>query len=651
MPMLSNALVVLAVCGGTLYLGYKVYGGFLTRYVFGFDDSRETPAHTRRDGVDFVPTHPAVLFGHHFASIAGLGPIVGPAIAVFWGWVPALIWVVLGCILIGGVHDTAALFASLRHRGRTLGDLTNDIIGPRARVIFLVIIFFLLALAMGVFALLMSKLFTDLSPQAVIPTFSLIVIAMVIGLLVYRRKWRLGAVTLLGVGLMFVTTMLGLELPVPLYRAFVDDPNFGPTVTAVDDPDFPQVHGIKATRALATAEYFDAHTDAHPEYAALAADVREARDHGMSAWTYILLAYALLASILPVWLLLQPRDYINSYQLYIGLVVLMLGVLVWHPQIVGHPFGAPTSLSGADRATVPGPWPFLFITVACGAISGFHNQVSSGTTARQIRRESDAKLIGYGAMLMEGLLAVIVVLVCVAGLSSAEFQQQYGAWQGLGGRALGAFLVGASHVVSKPFLPLFSESSHAAVETFCLNFVAVVVVSFAMTTLDSGTRLLRFNVEAIGKLANVKPLQNRYLASLIAVAAIGYFALMKIGGQPAGLVLWQLFGTTNQLLAVLGLLVAAVYLFQIRRPVVYLVLPMGVMLLSVTWAMTLNLRSYYHDYLAHRDIGNGSLLVVGAVLAVLTVWMVIEAVLAFLRGRGAAVSPSALAEPAGSSGS
>jgi len=645
MAVVTNALGITVLSVAILYLFYRVYGGFLARHVFGFDDSRKTPAHVHRDGVDFVPTHPAILFGHHFASIAGLGPIAGPAIAVYWGWVPAMLWVVFGCVLVGGVHDMATLFASLRHDGRTVGDLTYDIISSRARVLFLLIIVFLVALAMGTFALLMAQLFSDLSPQAVVPTFTLIGIAMGFGLMVYRRGWRLGPATIAGVVLMFAATFLGLELPVPMYRAFVTDPGVERIIETTEDPDLPQVHGIRATRAERAVHYFESRAAAGPEFAAMARDVRRARQRGLDAWTYILLAYAFFASVLPVWLLLQPRDYINSYQLYIALIVLLVGIAVWHPPIVGRPFGPPDPQTAAGDGA-PSPLPFLFITIACGAVSGFHNLVSSGTTARQIRCEGDAQLIGYGAMLTEGLLAVLVIMACVAGLSSAEFRQMYSSWKGLDGRALGAFLLGASHVVSQPFLPFFSEARHGAVQLFFYNFIAVVVVSFAMTTLDTATRLLRFNIEAIGRLSGLRVIQNRYVASGLAVIAIGYFALMKIGGKPAGLTLWQLFGTTNQLLAVLGLLVAGVYLFQLRRPVIYLLVPMVVMLVSVSWAMALKLREFYAGWRSSGDIGNLSLLVVGSVLAVMTVWMIVEAVRVFVRGRASLPAGARSAEPA-----
>jgi carbon starvation protein len=639
MSLLSNALTITLFSAAVLYISYKVYGTFLVKKVFGLDDKRPTPAVEQNDGMDFVPTKPQILFGHHFASIAGLGPILGPAIAVYWGWLPALIWVLVGCVLIGGVHDLAALFASIRHKASTIGGLTNDIMGPRARLLFLIIIFFLLALAMGVFAIQMAILFCDLSPQAIMPTFSLIMIAMVIGVMVYKLKWPLLPVTIIGVTLMFATTYVGLLLPVPLYRAFLGDSGAAQVIATTDHPDLPQVHGIRATRAQATVEYFQKRAAEDPKFQPMVEDVANARAQSTSTWVYLLLTYAFFASILPVWLLLQPRDYINCFQLYFGLALLVLGFAVWHPTINAPAFGGLPSAAG-DAA--PGVLPFLFITIACGAVSGFHNLVSSGTTARQIRRELDAKPIGYGAMLTEGFLAVLVILACTAGMSAGEYQNNYGHWGGLGDRSLGAFLAGAANVIAYPFFWMFQANQHATVIGFCKNLMAVIVVSFAMTTLDSATRLLRYNIEEIAKVAHIKPLRNRYLSSLVAVLAIGYFALIKIDGKPAGLTLWQLFGTTNQLLAALGLLVVSVYLYQLRRPTIYTLVPMCAMFISVGWAMSLKLMEFYQGWQDKGDGTNFSLMIVGGVVMVMAGWMVIEGIAAFLRERGrqaSAVAP------------
>lgn len=642
MSFLSNALTITVFSAAVLYLAYRVYGRFLMTRVFGLDDHRATPAVEQNDGMDFVPTRPQVLFGHHFASIAGLGPILGPAIAVYWGWLPALIWVLVGCVLIGGVHDLAALFASIRHKARTIGGLTDEIIGGRARVLFLIIIFFVLALAMGVFAIQMATLFNDLCPQAVLPTFSLILIAMVIGVLVYKFRWPLLRVTVVGIVLMFASTYAGLEVPVPMYRAFIGDSGAAEVIATTDHPDLPQVHGIRATRAASAVHFFETRAEEDSAFAPMAKDVAAARLQSQSSWVYILLVYAFLASILPVWLLLQPRDYINCFQLYFGLILLVAGFAIWRPGIHAPAFG---SLPSAANDTAPSVLPFLFITVACGAVSGFHNLVSSGTTARQIRRETDARPIGYGAMLTEGFLAVLVILACTAGLSSAEFQISHGQYGGLSERSLGAFLGGAANVIARPFLWMLQPESQPMLVTFCRNLIAVIVVSFAMTTLDSGTRLLRYNVEEISRLLRLKPLANRYVSSLVAVAAIGYFALIKIDGKPAGLTLWQLFGTSNQLLAALGLLVVSVYLYQLGRPIVYTLVPMCIMVISVGWAMTLKLGEFYHNWQAKGDMANFSLMIVGGMLAVMAVWLMIEGVGAFLRERNRHHSP-ALTSPA-----
>ncbi|HOQ84756.1 MAG TPA: carbon starvation protein A [Phycisphaerae bacterium] len=630
MSLLSNSLTVVLFSAAVLYLAYKVYGTFLVKRVFGLDDSRPTPAVEQNDGMDFVPTKPQILFGHHFASIAGLGPILGPAIAVYWGWLPALIWVLAGCVLIGGVHDLAALFASIRHKAQTIGGLTNEIMGPRARLLFLLIIFFLLALAMGVFAIQMAVLFNDLSPQAVVPTFSLIVIAMIIGIMVYKLRWPLLPVTIVGLTLMFAITYAGLEVPVLLYRLFIGESGAAEVIATTDHPDLPQVHGIRATRADAAVRFFKHRADEDPEFKAMAEDVAHARSKAQSTWVYILLAYAFFASILPVWLLLQPRDYINCFQLYFGLIALVLGIAVWRPEINAPALG---TLSSAAGDNAPGVLPFLFITIACGAVSGFHNLVSSGTTARQIRRETDARPIGYGAMLTEGFLAVLVIVACTAGLSGSDYQGAYGHWDGLSDRSLGAFLSASANVVAYPFLWLLNPDQHGMLVTFCRNLMAVIVVSFAMTTLDSATRLLRYNIEEIAQIVRIKPLTNRYASSLLAVLAIGYFALIKIDGKPAGLTLWQLFGTSNQLLAALGLLVVSVYLYQLRRPVIYTLVPMGVMVVTVAWAMSLKIAEFYRGWQTNGDTTNLSLMIVGSILTIMAVWMMVEGVGAFLRER------------------
>jgi carbon starvation protein len=545
-------------------LAYVFYSRYVGDKILGLDPARKTPAHLFNDGLDFVPSRREVLFGHHFASIAGLGPIVGPAIAVIWGWVPALLWIVLGAIFLGAVHDFTTLFLSIRHNGISIGALAEKIISRRARVFFLFLIFFILSLAMGVFANKVAILFSlpmeeGGQPDAVIPVFSLIAIAILIGSLFYKVR-RIGLLipTLVGVALMLGSIYLGVLKPVT---------------------------GISFTR-----------------------------------WVFILLIYTYFASILPVWLLLQPRDYINSYQLYIGLFLIYAGLIVFHPQIAAQPVHQASH-------DAPSMFPFLFIIVACGAISGFHNLVSSGTTARQLFSEKDSRIIGYGGMLMEGLLAVGVLLACTAALGDKEtWLQTYSDWSAVNRDALSNFISGAGEIMSHLGIP--SELARV--------FTAVVCVAFAMTTLDTATRLLRYNIEEIGKsfgsrfLAGI--LGNRFVASGIAVLSIGYFAMMKVQGKSVGAILWQLFGTSNQLLAGLGLLIVTLYLIRRQKNFWITLIPMILVISFTGTAMIIKLQNFYTDK-------NWTVFGVGIAILVLAIWMMIEAVIAlrkYLKARTAA---------------
>jgi carbon starvation protein len=543
-----NAFLILVISVVFFGLAYRFYARYLSRRVFNIDPGRRTPAHVRRDNVDYVPTNWKILFSHHFVSIAGLGPIMGPAIAVIWGWLPALLWVVLGSVFMGAVHDFGALVVSIRRGGRSIGDISEEYIGRRGRILFLIIIFFLLALAMGVFILIMARLFSSFYPEAVIPVFSLVAIAMAIGYSIYWRGASIFRATLVGVALMLGMIWLGIACPV--------------------------------------------------------------RGVGFNVWVVVLLVYAFAASTLPVWLLLQPRDYLNSFQQYIGMIVMCIGMLVLRPQVV-----APVLNRGV--AGLPPIFPFLFITVACGAISGFHSIVSSGTTAKQLDSERDACVVGYGGMIAEGLLAVIVILACTAGFGDAgAWHARYSSWESMTdlGSKMDAFIGGAARFIGALGVPV----------GFARVFIAVVVVGFAMTTLDSGTRLLRYNVEEIGRGFRITAFRNRMLSSLIAVVGIGYFAFSKIHGKPAGLSLWELFGMSNQLLAGLGLLAVSLYLYRSRRRSVYFYLPMVVMLFSSGCAIFLKLGQFW-------AIGNIHLFSTGLLIFGVAVWLGIEALVTTLR--------------------
>jgi carbon starvation protein len=551
-------LIATLICLAVYIVAYKLYAQHLARRLFQLSPDRMTPAHELRDEVDYVPANRFVLFGHHYASITGLSPMLGPAIAVIWGWVPAMLWVVLGAVFVGAVHDFSALAVSIRARGMSIGKIAEGLIGRRAKSLFHIIIFFLISLAMGVFVDVVARLFSaEFYPQAVFPTAGLMVIALAMGFSVYRRGWDLRRVTSLGFVAMLGFVWLGIDFPI-----------VGPSI---------------------------------------------------GQWKWILLAYAFAASVLPVWMLLQPRDYINSLLLYLGLGGMYLGFAFRNPEFV-----APA----VDLAPAGAPpiYPFVFIVIACGAASGFHSLVSSGTTAKQLDKETDAPFIGYGAMLGESLLGLMAVLACTAGFISREdWLAHYASWQHADslGNNIGAFISGTTRFLGGLGVP----------EALGETFIAVVVVSFALTTLDSATRLLRYNIAEVSETVRMPLLGGRYQASGLAVVAIGFFAFYEYHGQAAALALWQLFGTTNQLMAGLALLAVTLYLLQRGKPILYTLIPMVFMLASTMAAMVAKLRDFWNA----RD---WVLFGTGALLLVIAIWLAVEASLAVRRYRREAVVES-----------
>ena len=601
--MATNAVLISLCSFAALILAYFTYGRFLAGKIFQLDPNRTTPAHAKQDGVDYIPTKVPVLFGHHFASIAGLGPILGPAIAVIWGWLPAVIWVVVGCIFMGAVHDLGALTVSLRNQGRSIGDVCNDLIGRRARFLFLLIIFFLMSLAMGAFVNAISALFVNFNPDAIIPSFGLMVVAMVIGIAVYKLRVGLGPATALGLLAFGGLIYWGVEQPLPTYQYFASDETRQLLVQGRADGQDVDHGSVAAADYLTTA----GQTTAVEDLTQSAATAR-------TTWVWVLLGYGFIASVLPVWLLLQPRDYINSFQLYIALGLMVAGLAV--AAATGMEFNVIDAPAINDPQGAPPMVPFLFVTIACGAVSGFHSLVSSGTTVRQLDKETDALPIGFGAMLTEGALAILVIMACVAGLGSAAWQGDgvYTSWGGIKGEGLGAQLSavvqgGANFLSAVGVSPRIGRA-----------FLAVTVVAFAMTTLDSATRLLRFNVEEIFRSLKWEPLANRYFASFVAVLGIAAFA------QPQGKALWTLFGTTNQLLAALTLLAVSLFLFKLRRPIFFTLIPMILMFSMTLWAMI-------HQMMKFKENEQWGLLYVTRIVMFMAGWLIVEAILSFSRSR------------------
>ena len=506
------------------------------------------PAHEFEDGIDFVPTRRHVLWGHHFASIAGAAPIVGPAIAVIWGWLPALVWVCVGTLFMGAMHDFSALVISLRHRGRSIGEIAGHVINRRVQVLFLIVISFLIWIVLAVFAYIIATLFVN-NPASIFPINVQILVAMLLGWLVYRRGVQ-----------MLVPSLVGYAV------------------------------------LLGAIFYGDTFATAYPFISEIS----------ISTWVWLLLSYAFVASVLPVWLLLQPRDYLNSHQLVTALVFLTLGLIHLHPPVVAPmlnlwPEGAPAML------------PFLFVTIACGAISGFHGLVSSGTTSKQVDRMTDARPIGYGGMLAEGYLALLATLAATAGFATAaEWSNHYQSWgaaNGLGSK-LNAFVNGGAR---------FVESLGIPIET-AQTFMAVVIIAFAATSLDTGARIQRLVIGELGELYDVKILGNRFVASAFGIGAAALLAITQGGGK-GGLALWPLFGTTNQLVAGVTLLIVAVWLKRQGRQVAYVLVPMiGIGIVTV-FAMLGNLVDYYTNF---SELG--LLAVVGSIVLVLDVWVILECV-------------------------
>ncbi len=572
MPAIVVALTVLALFA----FGYKYYSTFLASKVFGLDPAFVTPAHRFEDGVDFVPTNKHVLFGHHFTSVAGAAPIVGPAIAVFWGWGPALAWIVLGTIFAAGVHDFGSLVVSVRHKARNIGSLAGEVVNARARNLFLIIIFFLLTLVNAVFAVVIGNLFVA-NPGAVIPIFVEIPLAIAIGQYIYRTKSSALALSLFGVAVLYALIWVGQRVPIEL-------------------TGLAEALGVEQERNL---------------------------------WVVIMFVYTFFASRLPVWMLLQPRDYINSHQLFIALGVILIGITVGLTRIV-----APVVNDVPEGS--PSIFPFLFITIACGAISGFHSLVSSGTTSKQLDKDTDARYVGYMGSVGEGALALGSVLAVTAGVvaTRSEWDALYSDFATASGGAVGNFVNGVAEFANNIGIPL----DLAAI------FAAVVVVSFAATTMDTGVRLQRYVVQEIAENVGFTPLaRNITLASLVAVLIPMAMALIPGGGE-AGYtfgILWQLFGTTNQLTAGLTLAVIAVWVTRSGRPSWPVLVPLAFLLFMTSWALIANLINFVEA----RD---WVLAPLDAIIFVLAMWLIVESLMALMKARrevaaaggGTAVAPS-----------
>ncbi|MDM5317580.1 carbon starvation protein A [Fictibacillus sp. b24] len=565
--------VWLAIIGMLMFaFGYKYYSKFVAEKIYKLDPNYVTPAHKYNDGVDFVPTNKFVLWGHHFSSVAGASPIVGPAIALYWGWLPAFLWVIFGTVFAAGIHDFGTLVLSARHKGQSVGSITSTIIGKRAKIMFLFIILILMLMVNAVFAWVISNLFIKF-PASVLPVFIEIPLAVWIGYAVYKRKKEMLIPSIIALVIMYGTAILSSKIPalqIDLVKYF------GGAEAA----------GLFGLGAVGSA---------------------------FLVWIVILMVYCYISSVLPVWKLLQPRDYINSHQLVVGLLMLYLGLVFLQPKIT-----APAVNAAAGDV----PWfPLLFITIACGAISGFHGLVSSGTTSKQLDKETDARFVGYAGAVGEGTLALIAIIaVSTVFATQGDFLATYNSFAAASSGGLGAFIGGAAQLATGLWIPA----------DIAATIVAVIIVSFAATSLDTSFRLMRYIISELGVEYKVRSLEKKHVAT--SIAAVSSTALVILPQGPngfgsGGYLLWPLFGTSNQLLAGISLLLITIWLKRLGRNYMVTLIPMLFVFFMTLWAMIQQV-VFTWSGMGDND-ANMLLFIFGSLILGFTLWIILEALATF----------------------
>ncbi|MBY6037807.1 carbon starvation protein A [Fictibacillus nanhaiensis] len=563
----------LAIIGMLMFtFGYKYYSKFVAEKIYKLDPNYVTPAHKYNDGVDFVPTNKFVLWGHHFSSVAGASPIVGPAIALYWGWLPAFLWVIFGTVFAAGIHDFGTLVLSARHKGQSVGSITSTIIGKRAKVMFLFIILILMLMVNAVFAWVISNLFIKF-PASVLPIFIEIPLAVWIGYAVYKRKKEMLIPSIIALVIMYGSAILSSKIPAL------------------------QIDVVKYFGGAEAAGLFGL----------------GAVGSAFLVWIIILMVYCYISSVLPVWKLLQPRDYINSHQLVVGLLMLYLGLVFLQPKIT-----APAVNAAAGDV----PWfPLLFITIACGAISGFHGLVSSGTTSKQLDKETDARFVGYAGAVGEGTLALIAIIaVSTVFATQGDFLATYNSFAAAGAGGLGAFIGGAAQLATGIWIPA----------DIAATIVAVIIVSFAATSLDTSFRLMRYIISELGVEYKIPSLEKKHVAT--SIAAVSSTALVILPQGPngfgsGGYLLWPLFGTSNQLLAGISLLLITIWLKRLGRNYIVTLVPMLFVFFMTLWAMIQQV-VFTWSGMGDND-ANMLLFIFGSLILGFTLWILLEALATF----------------------
>ena len=562
-----SSLFLVIIGFSTFFIGYKIYSRYLSINLFEINDqSVNLPSKDLQDGLDYYPTKKHILFGHHFTSIAGAAPIIGPCVAAYWGWLPALVWILFGTIFMGAVHDFGSLVTSVKEKGRSIADIASFTISKRARMMFLIFVLFLVWLVLAVFAMAIADLFVSV-PTSVIPINIQIIIALAMGVLLNKKNMNGLVLSIISVIFLYFFIWVGSNNPISL------------------------------SSSLSMVEL-------------------------KNIWIILLFLYSAIASLLPVWVLLQPRDYINSHQLFIGLALLFLGIFVAQPEVT-----APAIRSFSEPNT-PSLFPLLFVTIACGAISGFHGLVASGTSSKQLEYLPDSRMVGYGGMIGEGTLALVSTIAAVAGISlvgqahlpsvgfvaDLDWSSYYDSWEHASQNKAAAFVLGGGALIKSLGIP----------ESFANTLMAVLVISFAATTLDTATRIQRFILNEFGKASKIHFLSNRFLATIVAVVPAMMMAFWNITdpysgeARQAGWILWPIFGASNQMLAALTLMVLTIYYWQKRKPILPLFIPMIIVMLIALSALVVNALTFFGN--------NNILFFLTLMLIALILWMVYEGI-------------------------
>ncbi|MBU8565022.1 carbon starvation protein A [Virgibacillus pantothenticus] len=559
--------ILVAFIGMVVFaLGYRYYSKFVAEKIFRLDPNYLTPAHRYNDGVDFVPTNKFVLWGHHFTSVAGAAPILGPAIAVYWGWLPAFLWVILGTVFAAGVHDFGTIVLSVRNKGQSVGTLAHRLIGQRAKILFLFIILILVLMVNAVFAWVISNLFISY-PASVLPVFIQIPLAVWIGYAVYKRNIKMLVPSVIALAVMYLAAILSSKM------------------------EWMQIDLVQWMGGEGSAGIFGL----------------GAVSSAFFIWIIILMVYVYIASTLPVWKLLQPRDFINSHQLVVGLAILYLGLIFINPEMT-----APVTNPHADT-----PWlPLLFITIACGAISGFHGLVSSGTSSKQLDKETDARFVGYAGAVGEGILALVsIIAVATFFTSTADFSAVYSSFANANADGLGTFVEAAAVLAGGIGIPA----------DVAVTIVSIIVVSFAATTLDTSVRLMRYIIAELGSEYKLPILTKTHVATSIAVLSSAALVLLPEGPKgfgSGGYQLWPLFGTANQLLAAISLMLIAVWLKRLGRNYAVVIIPMIFVMVMTLYAM---FQQVMFEWSWAGTEPNTLLFVLGAIIFVFAIWIIITA--------------------------